>query len=798
MSSSPGPRTGAGPSQGAASAAVSGGAAPRSHFAEGSGSTPAAGRVVPCIRLTTETLFVEHGFRAADEVKVAAIRLDFAYGPSRVRSSDPCRHVFDPARISAGPIPRDPAGESQARRVLESFGCLEIESLDDAAVSPGAEVDYVVRLDGDVHALCGFAAYALPQLRRMGWQVDIDPDYPWQVVETTAPMYAEVSPDDRRPDWFGLELGIEIDGHRVSLLPAVLELLDQTQSLDGLSKSPRRCMALKVDGKRWLPVPPERLARLLKVLFEMYRDGERLQFPANRAVALAHLGAALHDEQRPLRWTGDRSIRDQAYSLAMGPRNDVSPPPPGLNASLRPYQEEGLRWLQHLRSHGAGGVLADDMGLGKTLQTIAHILAEKVSGRMDRPTLVVTLTSLVGNWEREINRFAPQLKVLPLRGPQRKLRFVEIPQHDVCITTYPLLHRDREALTAQDYHLLVLDEAHSIKNAAGTAHEGARALTARHRVALSGTPIENNLGELWAMFEFLNPGMLGDAESFRQNFRWPIEHGGDTRRAAALREQVKPFILRRTKDTVAKDLPPKTEIVRAVEMSGGQRELYESIRVAAHAEVRQHIRSRGIGASTIPILDALLKLRQVCCDPRLVGSEAARGVTESSKYELVLDLIQQQVGHGRRILLFSQFARMLGLISEGLLGRGIGHVTLTGSTPDRQKPIDAFEGGRADVFLISLKAGGTGLNLTSADTVIHYDPWWNPAAQAQATDRAYRIGQKKPVFVYQMIAAGSVEERMLALQQHKRRLADAILAEGGGAFGSLTEHDIDDLLRPLD
>jgi len=768
-----------------------------SGFAQGSGPIGGPAVAVPCLRVTTETLFVEHGCKHADELRVAALRLDFAYGGSRVRASDPCRRIFDPARMAEGPIPRDPAAEGQARRVLESFGAIEIDSLEDAAVTPGAEVDYVVRLDGSAHALCAFSAYALPQLRRLGWQIEIDADYPWQVVDAAAPLYAEVSPDDRRPDWFGLELGIEIDGHRVSLLPAVLELLDETQSLDALVRSPRRCIAVKVDERRWLPVPPERLRRLLKVLVEMYRDGQKLSLPASRAVALAHLGAALHDEQRPVRWSGARELRDQAYALAMGPRVQTALPS-GLRASLRPYQEDGLHWLQHLRAHAAGGVLADDMGLGKTLQTIAHILAEKEAGRMDRPTMVVTLTSLVGNWAREIARFAPQLKVLPLRGPQRRMRFCEIAQHDVVITTYPLLSRDREALTAHEYHLLVLDEAHTIKNALGQAHEGARAITARHRLALSGTPIENNLGELWAIFDFLNPGLLGDAESFRANFRHPIENGGDAARAEVLRDQVKPFVLRRTKDTVARDLPPKTEIVRAVEIGGAQRELYEAIRVSAHAEVRQQIRMRGIGAATIPILDALLKLRQVCCDPRLVGSDAAHGVTESAKYELLLDLVQQQVGQGRRILLFSQFARMLGLISEGLLGRGIGHVTLTGSTPDRQKPIDAFEAGRADVFLISLKAGGTGLNLTSADTVIHYDPWWNPAAQAQATDRAYRIGQTKPVFVYNLIAAGSVEERMLALQQHKRRLADAILGDGPGAASRLTERDIDDLLAPLD
>jgi SNF2 family DNA or RNA helicase len=297
--------------------------------------------------------------------------------------------------------------------------------------------------------------------------------------------------------------------------------------------------------------------------------------------------------------------------------------------------------------------------------------------------------------------------------------------------------------------------------------------------------------------DFVNPGLLGDADRFKSDFRIPIEQHGEAARLELLRDHVRPYILRRTKSAVAKDLPPKTELVRAVDITGAQRELYESIRVAAHAEVRQHIKDRGLGGSQLAILDALLKLRQVCCDPRLVASDAAAKVHESAKLDLFLDLVQQQLAAGHRILVFSQFARMLGLISEALLGKGVGHVTLTGSTPDRQKPIDAFEKGRADIFLISLKAGGTGLNLTSADTVIHYDPWWNPAAQAQATDRAYRIGQTRPVFAFNLIAAGSVEERMMRLQQHKRRLADAILERGGETGSTLTERDVEDLLSPL-
>jgi superfamily II DNA or RNA helicase len=744
----------------------------------------AVGSFVPCLRLSTETLFVGE---SGDEVVAAGLRLDFDYAGTIVRAG---------SRRST--VRRDGMAEGEARRALEGLGAIELTCLDDVATTPGAQLDYVLRLDGDIHALCAFSAYAVPQLRALGWRVTIDEDYRWQVVDTQVPMYVHVGPDgQQRPDWFGLELGVELDGHRVSLLPALLNLLDTAPSLEALGRLPRKCLAVPVDDKRWLPVPPQRLKRLLEVLREMYKDRDvKAPLPLSRAASVAQLGAALHDESRPVRWDGATHIRDLGYELALGPRAKA-PTLTGLQASLRPYQQAGVSWLQHLRACDAGGVLADDMGLGKTLQTIAHIQSEKEGGRLDKPALIVTLTSLVGNWSRELAKFAPGLKVVALHGPHRHAKFAEIDGCDVAITTYPLLHRDREAFAQRQWHLAVLDEAHAIKNHNGQAHDAARAIQARHRVCLTGTPIENHLGELWSLMDFLNPGMLGTADEFRSTFRVPIEQHGEAARLGALRERVRPYLLRRTKDAVAPELPPKTEIVRAVDLTGKQRDLYESIRVAAHAEVRQQIKDRGFAGSTIAILDALLKLRQVCCDPRLVTSDAARDVGESAKLELFLDLVTTQLGQGRRILVFSQFARMLGLISEALLGKGVGHVTLSGSTPDRQKPIDAFEGGRVDVFLISLKAGGAGLNLVSADTVIHYDPWWNPAAQAQATDRAYRIGQKKPVFVYNLIAAGSVEDRMLALQAHKRRIADAILAEDGASGSRLTERDLEDLLAPL-
>ncbi len=752
----------------------------------------APARVTPCLRVFADTLFVDDGSRHGDEVSTAMLRLELDYDGRRVRAGEPWRAG------PGGPV-RDREAEAQACRVLEGFGAIELAHLDDCAVSPGTGADYVVAVDGCVHALCAFMAYAVPQLRGLGWRVDLAPDLPWQVVAPDAPLYAAALPDGERPDWFALELGVEVEGHRVDLLPALLELLDGTGDLSSLVRPARRCVAVRVDERRWLPVPPARLRLLAKVLLELYRgrDG-KVRAPAIRAPVIAELCATLHDGTRPLRWVGDTRIREQAYALALGPRRSArGAAPSGLRADLRPYQRDGVAWLQHLRAHGANGVLADDMGLGKTLQTIAHVLIEKEAGRLDRPAMIVTLTSLVGNWRRELERFAPALRVAVHHGPDRHERIDQLGSHDVVITTYPLVARDRDRLAELPLHLLVLDEAHAIKNCDAQAAEAARALPARHRLCLSGTPIENHLGELWSLFDFLMPGYLGGRDEFAVQFRGPIEDKGDKVRLEALRDRVRPFILRRTKDAVAPELPAKTQLVRAIDLTGEQRELYESIRVAAHADVRRQIRARGLAGSTIAILDALLKLRQVCCDPRLVSVDAARAITGSAKLGVLLEMVVQQLADGRRILVFSQFARMLGLISEGLLARGIGHVTLTGQTADRQKPIDAFQRGRADVFLISLKAGGAGLNLTGADTVIHYDPWWNPAAQAQATDRAHRIGQTRPVFVHDLIAAGSVEERMLGLQRHKRLLADAILDRGAGPAAMLTERDVDDLLAPL-
>jgi SNF2 family DNA or RNA helicase len=319
------------------------------------------------------------------------------------------------------------------------------------------------------------------------------------------------------------------------------------------------------------------------------------------------------------------------------------------------------------------------------------------------------------------------------------------------------------------YHLLILDEAQYVKNAASRGAAAIRQLDARHRLCLTGTPLENNLGELWAQFDFLLPGFLGSQQDFNKRWRNPIEKFGDDTRRELLARRLRPFMLRRKKDQVATELPPKTQIVTTVELEAAQRDLYETVRTAMQKKVREAIAGQGLARSHIIVLDALLKLRQVCCDPRLVKLRGAKAA-QSAKLAMLMTMLPALLDEGRKVLLFSQFTAMLDLIAEALDAAGIPYVMLTGETGDRSLPVQRFQGGEVPLFLISLKAGGVGLNLTAADTVIHYDPWWNPAAENQATDRAHRLGQDKPVFVYKLIVAGSIEEKIVALQERKAAL----------------------------
>ena len=759
-------------------------------------------RCTPCVRLFADQVLVTRTEGLScdlDEALIPLLTLSFDYDGTRVGAADGRPRVFRSDTGGLEAIERDREAEREARHILERLGAVELACVEAIAPPQGCEADYALRPDGDEHSFCAFTARALASWRALGWRVEVDAAYPFRVVEREPAWYARLEPCDSPPDWFGLELGVDVDGTRVNLLPVLLDLLGQLDAdggLDALAGSCRATWALPVSETHHVTVPVDRLRALLRVVAELYQ-GERhgRVFPELRSGALVELEAVLRAAGAPEAWSDRAGVTERAR--ARGAPLIPAKVPSGVRATLRPYQLEGVTFLQRLRQAGLGGVLADEMGLGKTLQTIAHVCVEQAEGRLDAPVLVVAPTTLVGNWAREIARFAPGLRVVVLHGPERRARWSAVPAANVVVTTYPVVVRDEDRFAAQRFHLVVLDEAQNIKNARSQARRALERVPAAHRLCLTGTPVENHLGELWSLFDWLSPGLLGDELSFRRFWRQPVEQRGDAERLAALRQLVAPYVLRRLKRDVARELPPKTELSVPVELGPAQRELYEAIRVAAHADVRRAIRAKGVAASTVAILDALTKLRQACCDPRLVAMSAARGVDGSAKLDALLALLGEQLAGGHRVLVFSQFTSMLALVAESLRALGIDHLALTGATRDRQRVVDAFEGGRADVFLISLKAGGTGLNLTSADTVVHYDPWWNPAAHAQATDRVFRIGQTRPVFVHNLYVAGSVEERVLALQERKRWLSSALLGDAPAA-AALGEAEIDALFAPLE
>ncbi|MDR0576690.1 MAG: helicase [Candidatus Accumulibacter sp.] len=633
-------------------------------------------------------------------------------------------------------------------------------------------------------------------LSAAGWEIEFDEEFRHNVLRVDAWEADLVASEN---GWFDLDMGVVVEGERLPLAPLLAALFRRDarwlETAELLKIPDDEPIDLRTPADERLRVPAGRLkplAATLIDLFDGFAGGSRLRisrFDAQRLDALRDIRRWQFRGQGEIVALADRLLAAQGVRLVA--------PPAGLGLELREYQKEGVAWLQFLREHGLSGILADDMGLGKTAQALAHLLLEKEAGRLDRPALVVLPTSLVFNWMNEAARFAPALSLLPLQGVDRKSRFDEIPRHDVALTTYPLLWRDAAELTRFGYHMLILDEAQTVKNSRSQGAEVVRRIDARHRLCLTGTPLENHLGELWSQFDFLLPGFLGDSGAFARYWRIPIERQGDAGRRDLLARRIRPFILRRRKEEVAPELPPKTVILRKVELTGGQRDLYEAVRASMDAVVREEIARRGLGRSQFVILDALLRLRQVCCDPRLVKAPIARKVKERAKLDLLMTMLPELVDEGRKILVFSQFTSMLALIGQEMEKAGIEHVALTGKTVDREDPVRRFQSGEVPVFLISLKAGGVGLNLTSADTVIHYDLWWNPAAENQATDRAHRIGQDKPVFVYKLIVAGSIEEKILALQERKADLAEGILSADGNAAFKFGEDDLAALLAPL-
>jgi len=738
-------------------------------------------------------------YSRAESLDMPLARLSFCYGDHEVASdSSADRPVFTKG-TAVFEIERARLPERKAAERLSDLGFDRLGNQYRWGTPADCQGDLVLGEDLDEEAWIDFMTGVVPDLVADGWRVDVAKDFPVRVAEVDGDIEAELK-SGTGIDWFDLHLGVSIEGVRVDILPAILKLLrqipvDQMEDFLEDDDDEGRMVRLRLGDGRLLSLPMARVRPIMQALASLFAAGGVDGDSVRLGKADAADAAAFADAVPGLVWRGGEHLRELGRRLKDSAGIPVVALPDIFVGALRPYQQAGLDWMQLLSGVGLGGVLADDMGLGKTVQTLAHIAVEKAAGRLDRPCLVIAPTSLMANWLAEAGTFTPSLSVLVLHGAARKDSFATIGDHDLVLTTYPLLARDADVLTAQEWHIVILDEAQFVKNPATAAAKVLRGLDARHRLALSGTPLENHLGELWSLFDFVSPGFLGDRTSFVRNWRTPIEKKGDKERRATLARRVKPFLLRRTKAQVAADLPPKTEIIEHVELTDAQRDLYEGIRLAMHKKVREAIAAKGLKRSRIELLDALLKLRQACCDPRLVKTATARAIQGgSAKLTRLMEMVTELVEEGRRILLFSQFTSMLALIEAELQAEQIPYVLLTGTTRDRATPVRRFQNGEVPLFLISLKAGGTGLNLTAADTVIHYDPWWNPAVEAQATDRAHRIGQDKPVFVHKLVALDTIEVKMAELKARKQALADGLFDPDAGSALDVGEDDIEFLL----
>jgi superfamily II DNA or RNA helicase len=744
-------------------------------------------RPVPYIRLATPNI---------NQAYYTQLSLWFAYNGQLVSPLN-SKHQL-PSQNGEESIYRDFAFEKMIMESLKSWSF--IPQLQSVSNHKNIDSGYMMVLQGRQLNL-SFLHNQLPQLKKQGWEVEYDDSFHYQELTTDSVFDAKVEQDEGH-DFFSIGLNLNIDGQSVAAFPILLSALEQIPKEMLLNDqtyvdNDDNVFVELSDGK-FIALSYQSIRPLLKQFVELFMPGA-LQDDGTMRLSRFQGHQTLSElDNQGIVTKGASRLRHLAEKLRDFNAIQAAPIPKLLLAELREYQHQGLNWLQFLREYELNGILADDMGLGKTIQALSHLLLEKEQGRLTGPCLIIAPTSVLFNWAKEIEKFTPSLSYIVINGVKRQEHFDQLAQYDIVITSYPLLLKDCEIHQQHVYYYLILDEAHYIKNPKTKLYQAMLTLKAEHKLCLTGTPMENHLGEFWAQFNFLLPGFLAGYQQFTRLFKTPIEKHNDHERKKMLNQRIKPFILRRSKELIAKELPKKTTIIQTLKIDGKQAELYESVRLTMDIRLKEIIAAKGLQRSQIEILDALLKLRQVCNHPQLLSLPSAKSVHESAKLEFLMETLPEMVEEGRNVLIFSQFTSMLALIEKELVKSKIAYVKLTGSSKNRQEIVEKFQSGEVPVFLISLKAGGVGLNLTAADTVIHFDPWWNPAVENQATDRAYRIGQDKPVFVYKLIIENSIEEKILLIQKKKAELANALLSEEVSQGNlSLTDDILDTLLAPL-
>jgi SNF2 family DNA or RNA helicase len=674
----------------------------------------------------------------------------FEYGARSVAAKDVARGIYEGSTRRF--FRRDIDAEKAAWAQLSEVGLRYIE---DRWVQDAAWTLTASKLPRVVRALVD-----------SGWHVAAEGKVFRQAGKTSVSVSSGV-------DWFELQGAIEY-GDASAPLPQLLAALKRGETMVTLG-----------DGSYGL-LPEEWLRRFGPVAAMGEAEGDHIRFRSNQAGVLDALLATQPAVDC------DEAFRRVRQELARFQSISAAPQPAGFQGRLRDYQREGLGWMNFLRQFSFGGCLADDMGVGKTAQVLALLETRRelrAEGKIDAPSLVVVPKSLIFNWKQEVERFTPQIRVLDYTGIGRNKN--DLSGYDLILTTYGTLRRDAVHFKDQVFDYVILDEAQAVKNARTESAKAVRLLRGNHRLALSGTPVENHLGELWSLLDFLNPGMLGASSVFQLAGGAMRNPSDDARKLLA--HALRPFLLRRTKEEVATELPPKVEQTIYCEMEPRQRTLYNELREHYRKSLLPKIHTDGIAKSKIQVLEALLRLRQAACHPGLIDRKRAQD--PSAKLDVLTEQLRAVLEEGHKALVFSQFTSLLGIVRVALQKDGIEHEYLDGKTHDRQARVERFQNNPGcPLFLISLKAGGVGLNLTAADYVFILDPWWNPAVEAQAVDRTHRIGQSRQVFAYRLITRDTVEEKVLELQQTKRGLADAILGAENSLIRDLRREDIELLL----